>query len=78
MKKSLQELDEALDELSQEMPQLLRDTTAECQMETFAGIADEIREATPPEHQEHVWSRLQCILREARLIPGDDEPCSEA
>jgi hypothetical protein len=46
-------------------------------MEAFAGNADEIMEAAAPEDRTHVWNRLQCILRDAGLIPGDDEPCAD-
>lgn len=76
-KLSREMLDQKLDALAAAIPQLLADTRDECKMEAFAGMADEIREAAAPEDAAHVWGRLQCILREAGLIPGDDEACSE-
>ena len=57
------------------MPEILAMDEAD-QMEAFAGIADEILEGAG-EHREHIWSELQCILRDAGLVPGDDEPCSD-
>lgn len=77
MSKTLEELDRALDELAGTIQGQLADTRAEDHPDAFAGVADEILDATPLEHRDHVWSRLQCIQREAGLIPGDDEPCSE-
>lgn len=68
-------LDARLDELAAAMPKLLADTDEASHMDAFAGIADEIREAAGPDDRKHVWSRLQCILRDNALIPGDDEPC---
>ena len=77
MAKTLKELDLALDELAGTIQGQLADTRPEDHGDAFAGVADGILEATPAEHDDHVWSRLQCIQRDAGLIPGDDEPCSE-
>lgn len=71
------DLDYKLDLLRDAMPAFLRGTREEDQMEAFAGIADGIREAAGPEDQAHVWSRMQCILRDFGLIPSDEEPCSD-
>lgn len=76
MKKNRAELDAELDRLAAGMPAMLERTQESDQMEAFAGLADEIRESAGSEDSSHVWSRLQCILRENGLIPGDDEPCS--
>jgi hypothetical protein len=46
-------------------------------MEAFAGEADPIRDEAAAEDLPHVDSRLQCMLRDAGLVPGDDEPCSD-
>lgn len=75
--KSRAELDAELDELEQWMPTMLAETDEASQMDAFAGRAELIEEATAPIDREHVWNRLQCILRDAGLIPGDDEPCSD-
>lgn len=76
MKLTREALDQKLDALAAAMPQIMADTSEESQIDAFAGIADEIREAAGPEDADHVWSRLQCIQREGGLIPGDEEPCS--
>lgn len=75
--KSLKELDQELDQLAGSLKDHLSDVDEQHHSDAFAGVADVILESTPPEHHDHVWSRLQCIQREAGLIPGDDEPCSE-
>ena len=41
----------------------------------FAAAAQAILESVPSEHKAMVWGRLQCIQRDAGLIPGDDESC---
>jgi hypothetical protein len=76
-KKTRAELDTELKQLEEWMPVMMAETPEEWQMEAFAGNADEIMEAAAPEDRTHVWNRLQCILRDAGLIPGDDEPCSD-
>ena len=68
-------LDQKLDALAAAMPQMMADTDEASKMDAFAGIADEIQEAASDEDRDHVWSRLQCILRDNGLIPGDEEPC---
>lgn len=75
--KTLAELDKELDELAAWVPGMLEETDVDWQLEAFAGRADPINDATPAEHHDHVWSRIQCILRDNGLIPGDEEPCSD-
>lgn len=75
--KTRPELDTELAELEAWMPTMQAETEDDWQLEAFAGRADEILDATAAADHEHVWSRLQCILRDAGLIPGDDEPCSD-
>lgn len=77
MKLSREDLDEKLDALAAAMPKIMASTSEESQMDAFAGLADDIREAAGLEDAHHVWSRLQCIQRDAGLIPGDDEPCND-
>lgn len=68
-------LEARVSELRGQMPEILAMEEKD-QMEAFAGIADEILEDAG-EHREHIWSELQCILRDAGLVPGDEEPCSD-
>ena len=75
--KTLSEIDAALDELATWVPEMLKETDEASQMDAFAGRADLITDAVPAEHHDHAWSRIQCILRDNGLIPGDEEPCSE-
>jgi len=77
MPKTRPEIDAALDDLQERLPAILDATRPEDWLEAFAGEADPIRDATGPEDLAHVDDRLQCILRDAGLVPGDDEPCSE-
>lgn len=74
--KSRPELDTELDQFEVDLPALLADTREECRVEAFAGIADEIREQAGPKDAAHVWSRLECMLRDAGLSPGDEKHCS--
>ncbi|HEY4529397.1 MAG TPA: hypothetical protein VIG97_03560 [Luteimonas sp.] len=69
----LAELEARVAALRSHMPEILAMDEAD-QMEAFAGVADQILEDAG-EHRELIWSELQCILRDAGLIPGDDEPC---
>ena len=72
-------LDHQLDELEASLPALIAETRAEDVMEAFAGIADEILERASPEDCRHVDGRINCILHQAGLVPGDeDEPCDDA
>lgn len=77
MPKTRAELDIALDVLEQDLPTILEGVRPEDWLEAFAAEADPIRDAAGVEDLRHVDSRLQCILRDAGLIPGDDEPCSD-
>jgi hypothetical protein len=70
------DLDAALDALEQRLPGILENTRPEDWLEAFAGEADPIRDAAGPDDLAHVDDRLQCILRNAGVIPGDEEPCS--
>lgn len=75
-KQSRKELDARVDYLSAQMSEILALEDKD-QMDGFAGMADQILEASGPDDRDHIWSRLQCLLRENGLLPGDDEPCSE-
>ncbi|MBB1472394.1 hypothetical protein H5368_05070 [Luteimonas sp. MC1782] len=76
MPQSLEKLDARIAALREQMTEILTFDEKD-QMDAFAGIADEILEDAGIEHREHVWTALQCLLRDAGLIPGDDEPCGE-
>lgn len=72
-------LDRQLDELQAQLPQLIAGTEPEHVMDAFAGIADEILERASAEDCRHVDARINCMLHEAGLVPGDDEePCDDA
>jgi hypothetical protein len=77
MTKTLPQLEHEMDELQRSLGNYLAGCDPLDHSDLFAGMADEILKASPPEHRDHVWSRLQCIQRDAGLIPGDDEPCSD-
>lgn len=71
------ELDRELDELAGWVPTMLADTDEASQMDAFACHAEAIEDRVAEEDHDHLWSRLQCILRGNGLIPGDDEPCAD-
>lgn len=79
MKKTRSELDNEVGELA---ALIERRATEEPDnphlIDEFAGVADGILDAASEDDYEHVWSKLQCNLRDNGLIPGDDEPCDEA
>ena len=76
-KQTREQLDARIAALRDQMPEILAYDEKD-QMDGFAGIADEILEDAGDPDREHVWSALQCILRDAGLVPGDDEPCDDA
>lgn len=72
---SREEIDARLTHLAQPMSEIVAlDDSA--QIDAFDPIAEGIRADTQGTDREHVWSRLQCLLRDSGLIPGDDEPCN--
>ena len=75
--KTRAELDAALADLESKLEAMIRDYPDSDLMDAFAGEAEAIEEATGPDDREHVNNRIQCMLRDAGLIPGDDEPCDE-
>ncbi len=74
--KSRAELDFALEALAAKLDALFADTEPEDWMEAFAGEAEPIRDAAGPSDLAHVDARLQCMRRDAGLIPGDGQRCS--
>lgn len=76
MKKTRVELDAELAKFERHVIQMV-DECPECDlMDAIAGEAEVIEDAAAPAELAHVHSRIQCILRDAGLIPGDEEPCS--
>ena len=71
------QLDADLARLEAMLPRLIEDTRSEDVLEVFAGEAEPIRDRAGQDDAAHVNNRLQCMLRDAGLIPGDDEPCSD-
>lgn len=76
-KLSRTELDAKLDALATWVATMLAETEEHCQMDAFAGHADEIEARTAHDDHDHYWSRVQCILRENAMVPGDDEPYAD-
>ncbi len=72
---SREEIDARLTLLGQHMSEIVALDDA-LQIDAFERSAAGIRADTQETDREHVWSRLQCLLRDNGLIPGDDEPCS--
>ncbi|GAB3305588.1 hypothetical protein [Luteimonas notoginsengisoli] len=77
MKQSRAELDARIDALAVETQRLANEDPDSDLIGAFAGVAEEIEADAGDDDHAHVWTRLQCILRDNGLIPGDDEPCQE-
>ena len=76
MKVTREELDVRLDTLAANVAQMLEGSTEPLRDAIDRAGADLLDDARPSDI-DHVWSRLQCIQRDAGLIPGDDEPCDD-
>lgn len=76
MTKSRIELAAALDALQARLPSMIAQYDDDQVMEAFAGEAELFETGVAAVDQVFVRDRLQCMLRDAGLIPGDDEPCS--
>ena len=70
------ELDALVDDLGQQLPDLI-DSGRPDLMEAFSDRSNAILALADPADRDQVWSKLQCLLRDAGLIPGDGEPCSD-
>jgi hypothetical protein len=75
--KTRAELDAALDKLQADLPGMMAAYDEATIMDAFAGVMEDIEAETAPADTEHLFSRTQCMLRDAGLIPADDEPCSD-
>lgn len=77
MKQTRQQLDARIDALAADTQRLATEDPDGDLIGAFAGVAEEIEADAGPDDTAHVWSRLQCILRDNGLIPGDEEPCDD-
>lgn len=75
--KTRAELDKLVESMAAEYVAKADTAEPEQLARSLAELQDSIQAQATPEDVPHVWSRLQCVLRDAGLIPGDDEPCSE-
>lgn len=68
----------ALDALEAKLPKMAEEHPEDGDLlEAFAGEADCIEAAAPDADHDYVRGRLDCMLRNAGLIPGEEEgePC---
>jgi len=65
----------ALDELEESLPRMIRECDGAHLMDAFSGEAEIIELRLDHDDRVFFRNRLQCMLRDAGLIPGDDEPC---
>ena len=72
MSMSRAQVESMLDGLEAALPGLLeRYDTPEMFWPIFSGEADVIKEGCKPEDAEHVRGRIDCMLRNAGMIPGE-------
>lgn len=76
-KLSHDELTQALDKLASGLEEMVRDYPDSDLMDAFAGQAEVIEARAADEDLPFFRTRVQCMLRDAGLIPGDEEPCDE-
>lgn len=69
-KLSHDELTEALDKLATSLDEMVRDYPDSDLMDAFAGKAEVIEARTSDEDLPFFRTRVQCMLRDAGLIPG--------
>lgn len=70
---------EALDELERKLPTLLQDYPDEGDFwAAWAGEADAITEGLPDAKEAYARGRIDCMLKNLGLIPGENEgePCT--
>lgn len=68
----------ALDALEKQLPELMLANPDEGDFwPEFAGVADSILDAAHGEDHAYAQGRIDCMLKNAGLIPGEDEgePC---
>lgn len=73
-----------LDDLESFLPKLIEKHTVGGALQEdsfwpeFAGIADSVVDSASPADHDYAAGRVQCMLKNAELIPGEDEgePCA--
>ena len=70
------ELVACLDDLKKRLIEMIDVYPESDLMDAFAGEAEMIEARTAPDDLNFFHDSVQCMLRDAGLIPGDDEPCS--
>lgn len=70
-------LKNALDRLEAQLPNMIRDFDEAHIMDAIAAEVDIIERDVSEEDSTFFKNRLQCMLRDEGLIPGDDEPCDK-
>lgn len=65
----------AVERLEALLPGLLHQQTASTAMDVFAKEVEAVEGHVHDEDRPYFRSRVQCMLRDAGLRPGDDEPC---
>lgn len=66
----------ALDDLEDRLPRMIQEHDGSHLMDPVAGEAEVIEFQFNYDERIFFRNRLQCMLRDAGLIPGDDEPCA--
>jgi hypothetical protein len=67
-----------LDAIEQKLPGLIAEYPDEADFwNAFAGESESITDDTPPADQAYAQGRIDCMLKNAGLIPGEEEgtPC---
>jgi len=67
------DLDQCLDQLQDQLPNLRTDEDADFDFLAFQVEAERIRQSAPQEEIEYVRGRIQGMLEQAGLIPSDAE-----
>lgn len=75
--KTRDDLDKLVSALAAEYAQRADVGSAEDMVRSLAELQESIQAQASPEDAAHVWGRLQCVLRDAGMIPGDDQPCDK-
>lgn len=68
----------ALERLEALLPDLLHRHAPSIVLDAFTKEVEAVEVHVHDEDQSHFRHRVQCMLRDAGLIPGDGEPCGSA
>ncbi|WP_374012076.1 hypothetical protein [Pseudoxanthomonas koreensis] len=71
------DIDAALECLQRRLPELMAELERDKVLEAFAAEAEPLTRAPPAEHEAYIHRRLNCMLADAGLAPGESEgePC---